>query len=323
MNLPEAAYGRRITGEVLPYRERLKGQVSCRECGELMAAGSLESHLMTQHVRVAETRWSWRTSTVGAGPRTLRMIFPAKGGPRSFPVEGCTGRAAMRAEMRVHFLYRHLFDTVVILEEGNLPHPRCARCDMLVPRMALNGRYPATAQCAIGAERKRRRLAEAETKESLERAFEAYGSPLENVTTFRYLGRVLKAGDGDWLAVVGNLGKARKSWGRLSRILSREGADLKVSGIFYKAVAHAVLLFGAETLVLTPRMEPALDSFQHRILQRITQEATAETGGWELGVSASDGGNGGSGLRGYQEFGHKEAEHSRAVYFDVTNSGPL
>ena len=52
-NLSEVAYGRRITGEVPTYRERLKGRVSCRECGEMMVAGSLASHLMTQHGRVA------------------------------------------------------------------------------------------------------------------------------------------------------------------------------------------------------------------------------------------------------------------------------
>ena len=111
---------------------------------------------------------------------------------------------------------------------------------------------------------------EAELREILERAFEAYGEPLENVTTFRYLGRVLTAGGDDWIAVVGNLGKAQKSWGRLSQILIREGADPKVSGKFYKAVAQAVLLFGAETWVLTPRMERDLDCFQHRVPRRIT-----------------------------------------------------
>ena len=75
------------------------------------------------------------------------------------------------------------------------------------------------------------------------------------------MGRVLTAGDDDWLVVVGNLGKARNSWGRLSRISSQEEADLKVSGNFYKAVSQAVLLFGAETWVLAPHMERSLDSF--------------------------------------------------------------
>ena len=99
--------------------------------------------------------------------------------------------------MRVHFLHRHVLDTVVILEEGNLPLPWCTRCDMMVPRRALNGRHPSTAQCARGAERKRRRLAGAELRESSDRAFEEYGEPLENVTVFRYLGQVLTAGDDD------------------------------------------------------------------------------------------------------------------------------
>ena len=75
----------------------------------------------------------------------------------------------------------------------------------------------------------------------------------------------MTVGDDDWPAVVGNLHKARKSLGRLLRNLIRDGADLKVLGHFSKAVTQAVLLFGEETSVLTPRMERALSSFQHRV----------------------------------------------------------
>ena len=110
-------------------------------------------------------------------------------------------------------------DTVVILEEGNPPQPRCPQCNMLVPWHTLNGRHPATAQCARGAERKRRRLAEEEFRESMERAFEDYGAPLENVAAFRYMGQVMTAGYDDWPTVIGNLQSARTSWGQLSRIL--------------------------------------------------------------------------------------------------------
>ena len=39
---------------------------------------------------------------------------------------------------------------MVILEEGNTPHPQCPRFNMLVPWHALNGRPLATAQCARG-----------------------------------------------------------------------------------------------------------------------------------------------------------------------------
>ena len=78
--------------------------------------------------------------------------------------------------------------------------------------------------CGSGAERKRRRLAEAEVRESTEMAFEVYGEQLQTVPSFKYLGRIMTEGDDDWPAVAGNLGKARKIWVRLQRILSREGA---------------------------------------------------------------------------------------------------
>ena len=91
--------------------------------------------------------------------------------------------------MRVHFVHRHVLETVVILEEGNSPHPRCDRCNIQVPRRALNGRHPGTAQCLKGEKRKKRRLAEAETRDNSEWAFEAYGAPIESVTEFKYLGQ--------------------------------------------------------------------------------------------------------------------------------------
>ena len=69
--------------------------------------------------------------------------------------------------MQVNFLHRHVQDNVVILEEGNLPHPWCPQFDMMVPWNAMRGSHLATAQCARGAERKIRRLAEEEQKERL------------------------------------------------------------------------------------------------------------------------------------------------------------
>ena len=74
---------------------------------------------------------------------------------------------------------------------------------------------------------------------------------MQLVTEFRYLGKILTRTDDDWPAVARNLQKARVTWGRLVRILGREGADPKVSHNFYIAVTHQVLLFGAESWVLT------------------------------------------------------------------------
>ena len=111
-----------------------------------------------------------------------------------------------------------------------------------------------TAKCAKGVEGKRRRLAKTETREYLERAFSAYRQPMEAVSEFWYLGRLLTATDKDWPEVAGNIKKARKSWGNLARVLGREGADPKVSRNFYIAVTQQVLLLGAETWVLKRNM---------------------------------------------------------------------
>ena len=59
--------------------------------------------------------------------------------------------------------------------------------------------------------------------------------------------------------------------------------------LFFKAVVHVVLLFGSETWVLTPRMEQAMSSFQHRVARHIT----------------------------------KEVEYVCTIYCDATDSGPL
>ena len=146
----------------------------------------------------------------------------------------------------------HVWDTVIILEDGNLPHPRCPRCDVLVPWRAMNRRNITTSQCAKGAYIKQWRMEEEDIWDSAERAFQAYGRPLEAVTSFKYLGWVLTAADNDWPVIVGNLKKSRKSWAQLTSILVREGANPRVSGMFFKAVLQTVLLFGSETWVLTP-----------------------------------------------------------------------
>ena len=141
---------------------------------------------------------------------------------------------------------------------------------MLVLWRTLKGRHHTIAVCKKVAKRKRRQMEEAELRDSTESAFEDYGKLLETVSTFKYMGRVMTAGDDNWTAVAGNLVKAQKIWGRLLQILSREGVEKRVSGNFSKAVVQAVLLVGSETWVLTPRIERALESFVHRAIRRIT-----------------------------------------------------
>ena len=46
----------------------------------------------------------------------------------------------------------------------------------------------------------------------MERDFESYGAPLENVMEFKYMGQVITEVNDDWPTVVGKLQRVRKSW---------------------------------------------------------------------------------------------------------------
>ena len=76
-----------------------------------------------------------------------------------------------------------------------------------------------------GIEMKCNSLEEEETKEGKERTINVYGVHLSQVTSFKYMGRVLSTDDDDWHSVVHSLRQARKKWAQLTCILIREGED--------------------------------------------------------------------------------------------------
>ena len=68
---------------------------------------------------------------------------------------------------------------------------------------------------------------------------------------FKCLGILLDRSDDYWTAVLGNIRKESWVWGRLWKLFWRERADSTVSEKFYCAVVQVVLLFGADTWLLT------------------------------------------------------------------------
>ena len=54
----------------------------------------------------------------------------------------------------------------------------------------------------------------------------------------------MMAGDDGWTEVAGKLRKAQKSWKQMTRILGQGRADLRISGLVFKAFVQAVSIFG-------------------------------------------------------------------------------
>ena len=71
---------------------------------------------------------------------------------------------------------------------------------------------------------------------------------VEVVANFNYLGGTLDQKDDYWPSVRENIMRART-------LLRKEGAESKVSAMFYRAVAQAVLLFVSKTLLILVEME--------------------------------------------------------------------
>ena len=250
------------------YRERKKRRVVCPECGKNLAAGSLCAHMLKQHGLVGDTEQDLGSND--DDPEMFKVDFSPFVPSVQCPVNGCPGRCVSKNGLRQHFMRRHVQHTIIISQEGAWAHPRCEKCDMFVSQFALGQGHQNTAMCRDGAARKRQRLAVETARRATSVAFTAYGDEIESVKVFKYLGRQLSSTDCDWPALYKNLSKARKRWGMVSRVLRREGASPRVSGMFYKAVVQSVLLFGSETWVVSDAMRKALEGFHHRVARQLT-----------------------------------------------------
>ena len=85
-------------------------------------------------------------------------VIPNRAGTAGLNSRGLSGRVAKNMSIRVYFLHRHLRGTLVILDEGKLPHPWFPYSDILVPWVALNGQHTTTTKPARGVEQKWRRM---------------------------------------------------------------------------------------------------------------------------------------------------------------------
>ena len=137
-------------------------QVICMECGVDLPSTSLVAHMETQHVILV---CSVATTTLGMIHAPLveyRSVLLRKSPSIFCLVEGCPGRATNSPNLRIHFMHRHVEDTILILSEVAIPHPRCDQYDIFIPREALATGHLGT---AIWAEQKSRRIVSADAQE--------------------------------------------------------------------------------------------------------------------------------------------------------------
>ena len=259
------AYSRRTTGVGRSHRQREAENIECPICGEEMQRKSLRNHMRFKHEeKIGEMGGEEKEEEAeGVFESYMRNTNKARG---QCPVPGCGVHVTRRYGMRRHFMHRHPLAAVHFPDEGELE--MCEECSMHVPDVR---KYRGSQLCRRAKERERKRRQEEENRKAATTIFTINGRPVENVKEFKYLGRVL-SDDDDWPAMRANIKKARKRWGQVAQILSREGAATGTMAYFYKAVVQAVLLYGAESWVITDRMWRAINSFHNRCTRYISGE---------------------------------------------------
>ena len=172
-------------------------------------------------------------------------------------------------------MYRHFFAWIAVVQEEREPLPRCDLCGMHMPAGRLLKHQLTKRRERNTQKRWRRRdiTIESLCKEATFSLTGEYNADhIEWVETFKCLGRILDQYDYDWPAVLKKFGKDRRVWNRLGKLLRQEGAEPRVSAIFYRAVVQSVLLFGEETWVWSEAMSRKIEGVHMGLLQRIMMQ---------------------------------------------------
>jgi hypothetical protein len=291
-NLSEKAIRRRVEGVGLSYRERGAQKVICELCGTQVNYQSLKIHQTRRMCKSGRATYQTTTTNNVVNTSTEELLeLEEEDTPSEYvfsvngitmtqcPVPRCPVKPVTRRTMRVHFRNVHNQDTVIVEEEGLLP--RCERCGLF--QREVGPKHQQSADCVLWTAIRKKRADDKVNKKAVrETAFNVQGMPIENVTEFKYLGRVVNNKDDDRPTVMENLKKARMKWGRISRILSKDGANPKAMASFYKAIVQSVLLYGSESWVLTLAMEKQLQSFHRRCARYMTGQNIRqnEDGSW-------------------------------------------
>jgi exonuclease III len=286
------------TGSI-SHRERSLQQVICPLCGASVTRQYLVTHQSRKTCKdrqrekganMIQASTTFDSNQTMSEPReTLPRVYQVtmkKSGKTKCPSQCCPAYLQSSLSMRQHFRTQHHCDTIIV-DGTNMP--QCTKCGIFAHN-ALSEQHQKSQDCIKWTTiREQRQSNVSEQEISRNTVFTTGGETIENVTEFKYLGRILRNNDSDNAAVESNIQKARMKWGRLCRLLTREGTYPKAMATFYKAIVQSVLLYGSESWVLTKEMVRKLQSFHHRCARYLAREHIQQDnqGNWTAPPSTS------------------------------------
>ena len=104
------------------------------------------------------------------------------------------------------------------------------------------------------------------------RSYDEEAERIKGVGGFKYLGILLDWSDDERQEILHNIRKARQDRGQIRKLFWREGEEMTVSSKFYQEIVQAVLLFVAETRVLTDKIIQRLEGAHVSFLWEFTHK---------------------------------------------------
>jgi hypothetical protein len=263
------AYNRRMTGVGNTAKRQGLQKVNCDLCGATVNKQHLRTH-QSRQICIENRSKQPVPTTYTPQPKIIQefhCISIQENRKTPCPMKDCTFSSNNASQMRRHFRARHVEHTVIIQEEG--PLPRCTECGLF--QKDVGWKHQHSEDCKRWAKSLKGRKQTTENATKIRNlTFTVNNTPIENVTDFKYLGRILTNKDNDTAAVEANLVKARNRWARVRKVLVQNGANPKHMVSFYLTIIQAILLYGAETWVLSDAMERKLSSFHNRCARYLT-----------------------------------------------------
>jgi hypothetical protein len=118
--------------------------------------------------------------------------------------------------MRKHFRNRHPDDIIWIAEEGLIP--QCPHC-CLFQANSQTPQYQNSNDCRKHSNTKQKRRQEITQQAARNVKFYIGNGQIKKVNQFKYLGRIITTNNNDLQAVEEQLGKARKMWARIEKLI--------------------------------------------------------------------------------------------------------
>ena len=268
--MSSVAYKRRFDPDSGPtYRARKLAKVQCPHCDHAVSDQYLPTHIRHVHHRVPDVRTDG--TCVSPPPRKRPRLSHSSVSSNHYsvrldsdyivcPVPDCPASFSDSSVFRHHLCIRHSMDHFKLT--GSSEFTQCPRCGLFLSHFTR--KHFQSQFCVRQSERLARILSNQQCLATTDMStpFHIGDKPIDFVSDFRYLGRILSEDDCDDLAAYTRLQKAKRVWGGFSHLLLADGASPETMGRFYRTIIQQTLLFGSATWVLSARALQRLERFQ-------------------------------------------------------------